>query len=81
MVLKLPKLNYKAPLKKKSKSLNKINPETSSKNEKENEENKPKYLEVTGANEDMDFSKIVENSAKEKYVYDDNPEVPMLEYG
>ncbi|XP_050300021.1 dynein axonemal assembly factor 11 [Anthonomus grandis grandis] len=81
LVLKLPRVNYKGlltkPIKlKESKSLDKEKQPRNA-NEKTTE-----FLEVTGPDKDMDFSKIVENNEKvRKLGFEDNPEVPMLEYG
>ncbi|XP_066144544.1 dynein axonemal assembly factor 11 [Euwallacea fornicatus] len=75
LVLKLIKLNYKVPLKKKQ---NEPEPVTNSdikirKGERE-------YLEVSRRDDDMDFSNIVENKGKYQTTCTSNPEVPMLEY-
>lgn len=73
LVLKLPKANYKEPLGKKDIKNDKIekNPE---KERKERE-----YLEVEEKKDDMDFSKIVENSNKVKDMCS-NSDIPPLEY-
>ncbi|XP_060534095.1 dynein axonemal assembly factor 11 [Cylas formicarius] len=71
LLLTLPKINYKAPIKSENNSRT-IKP----KGNKPNRE----FLEVRKPKEDMDFSKIVENYGKGRQSFEDNPEVPMLEY-
>lgn len=73
LVLSMPRVNYKPT---KHKALPKTNGEEIV---EKREERKMEYLEVE-EKEDMDFSKIVENSNKPKHV-DSNPEIPPLEYG
>lgn len=74
LVLKMPRVNYK-PTKQK--------PFFKKEEEEEIVETKKdvkrEYLEVE-ERDDMDFSKIVENSGKVRDLCD-NPEVPPLEYG
>ncbi|XP_018562369.1 protein tilB homolog [Anoplophora glabripennis] len=74
LVLKMPRVNYK-PTK------HKVFLRANDRKEitEKTEERKAEYLEVE-EKEDMDFSKIVENSCKAKDLYG-NPEVPPLEYG
>ncbi|KAJ8909963.1 hypothetical protein NQ315_014914 [Exocentrus adspersus] len=72
LVLKMPRVNYKP-------KTHRILPKKESTTEEK--KTKREYLEVE-KKEDMDFSKIVENSNKVKEVYSiySNPEIPPLEY-
>nr|XP_023014624.1 protein tilB homolog [Leptinotarsa decemlineata] len=69
LLLKLPKVNYKPPIRPECNTLEK---------EKNKNEKKTEYLEVNEKN-GMDFSRIVEYNNKVKDLYDD-PEIPPLEY-
>ncbi|RZC37238.1 tilB -like [Asbolus verrucosus] len=68
LVLEMPRANYK-PIKSKKKN---------TPNNRVNENQKSNFLDIQ-ENTEMDISKIVENSKNKSF--QDNPEVPALEYG
>lgn len=73
LVLKLRKLKYHKPVLRKTKPKEReIHPI-----EPPGQSNRREYLEVTNTKSEMDFSKIVDIS---RNGFEDNAEVPMLEY-
>ncbi|KAF7283499.1 hypothetical protein GWI33_000395 [Rhynchophorus ferrugineus] len=79
LVLKLPKLNVNNQIGRDNKIL--APAKTKEKSDKQGDEKtRHEYLEVTGPNTNMDFSKIVENSKKTPDLYKEYPDIPKLEY-
>ncbi|KAF2879921.1 hypothetical protein ILUMI_26250 [Ignelater luminosus] len=74
LVIKMPKVNYKAPLEIKPVEAEKLL------QMKEKIVIKHAYLEVGEKDQSLDFSKIVENNRKNVTVVED-PDIPPLEYG